>query len=62
MIEVLLNLFMTNDIRTLYIFQGFSEAEIAYFLLMSQTQHRKQGERIIAEREESNGCAYFITR
>ncbi|GAB0174423.1 MAG: hypothetical protein HHAS10_03020 [Candidatus Altimarinota bacterium] len=51
-----------NDLKNLYIFQGFSEAEVAYFLLMSQTQLRKQGDRIITEREESNGCAYYVTR
>lgn len=51
-----------NDIKNLYIFEGFSEAETAYFLLMSQTQFRKSGEKIIAERDESNGCAYFLSR
>jgi hypothetical protein len=30
-----------NELKNLYIFQGFSEAEVAYFLLMSQTQLRK---------------------
>lgn len=51
-----------NELKNLYIFQGFSEAEVAYFLLMSQTQLRKLWERVITERDESNGCAYYVTR
>jgi CRP-like cAMP-binding protein len=48
--------------KNLYIFEGFSEAEVAYFLLMSQTQYRKIGETIIHEAEQSNGCAYYVNR
>lgn len=46
----------------LYIFDGFSKEEVAFFLLMSQTQYRKKGDVIIHEGESSNGCAYYITR
>lgn len=47
-------------VENLYIFDGFSQEEIAYFLLMSQTQVKKKGERILALGEPSNGCAYYI--
>ncbi len=33
---------MSAKIDELYIFDGFSKEEITYFLLMSQTQHRKK--------------------
>ncbi len=46
--------------ENLYIFDGFSKEEIAFFLLMSQTQKKSKGERIINLGESSNGCAYFI--
>lgn len=46
--------------ENLYIFDGFSKEEIAFFLLMSQTQKKSKGERIINLGEPSNGCAYFI--
>ena len=51
---------MSAQIDELYIFDGFSKEEITYFLLMSQTQHRKSGERIITVGDISNGCAYYI--
>jgi hypothetical protein len=51
-----------SDVSNLYIFDGFSETEIAFFLLMSQTQLRKAGERIMTVGEESNGCAYYVNR
>jgi CRP/FNR family transcriptional regulator, cyclic AMP receptor protein len=51
-----------SDINDLYIFEGFSDTEISFFLLMSQTQYRKAGERIMTIWEESNGCAYYVTR
>lgn len=44
----------------LYIFDWFSDPEIAYFLLMSQTRLVKAGERIITSGEASNGCAYYV--
>jgi hypothetical protein len=50
------------DISHLYIFDGFSEAEISFFLLMSQTQLRQSGEKIITEGEASNGCAYYVNK
>lgn len=51
-----------SDISKLYIFDGFSDTEISFFLLMSQTQFRKSGERIMTLADASNGCAYYITR
>ncbi len=49
-----------SNIESLYIFDGFSKEEIAYFLLMSQTQYRKKWEIIVAMNDASNGCAYYI--
>ncbi len=51
---------MSEKVEELYIFDGFSKEEITYFLLMSQTQHRKVWERILAIGDISNGCAYYI--
>lgn len=51
---------MTTDIESLYIFDGFSKEEIAYFLLMSQTQYHKWGKKILSIGDQSNGCAYYI--
>ncbi len=51
---------MATNIEELYIFDGFSKEEITYFLLMSQTQYRKVGERILSLGDISNGCAYYI--
>lgn len=51
-----------SQVDELYIFDGFSQEEISFFLLMSQTQYRKAGERIITIGEISNGCAYYINK
>ncbi len=51
---------MSTAIEQLYIFEGFSESEIAYFLLMSQTHMYKKWEILMKEGDPSNGCAYFI--
>jgi hypothetical protein len=51
-----------SDAKNLYIFEGFSDAEVAYFLLMSQTQMRKAGEKIMSIGDQSNGCAYYVTK
>lgn len=51
---------MSQNIESLYIFDGFSKEVIAFFLLMSQTQYRKKWEIIIKEGEKSNWCAYYI--
>ncbi|MBP9779375.1 cyclic nucleotide-binding domain-containing protein [Candidatus Gracilibacteria bacterium] len=51
---------MSNHIEQLYIFEGFSQSEIAYFLLMSQSQTRKSGDVIIKQGDASNGCAYYL--
>lgn len=55
-------LYIMSDVSKLYIFDGFSEAEVSFFLLMSQTQYRKNGERIINIGDVSNGCAYYISK
>lgn len=51
---------MSTSVENLYIFDGFSKEEIAYFLLMSQTQYHKWGKKIITVGDQSNGCAYYI--
>jgi len=51
---------MSQNIESLYIFDGFSKEVIAFFLLMSQTQYRKAGEIVLKEWDSSNGCAYYI--
>jgi CRP-like cAMP-binding protein len=51
---------MSTPVENLYIFDGFSKEEVAYFLLMSQTQYRKWGETILTIGDQSNGCAYYI--
>ena len=51
-----------SDINNLYIFDGFSDTEISFFLLMSQTQFRKASECVMSIGDESNGCAYYVTR
>ena len=51
---------MSQNIESLYIFDGFSKEVIAFFLLMSQTQYRKAGEVVLQEWDSSNGCAYYI--
>jgi hypothetical protein len=40
---------MSQNIESLYIFDGFSKEVIAFFLLMSQTQYRKAGEIVLKE-------------
>ncbi len=51
-----------SDVSKLYIFDGFSEAEVSFFLLMSQTQFHKKGEKIMSIGDRSNGCAYYISK
>jgi CRP-like cAMP-binding protein len=51
---------MSTHIEQLYIFEWFSQSEIAYFLLMSQSQIRKSGDVIIKQWDASNGCAYYL--
>ena len=50
------------DISQLYIFDWFSDTEISFFLLMSQTKLAHSGERIMGIGDVSNGCAYYVTR
>ena len=49
-----------SDVKKLYIFDGFDESQVSYFLLMSQSQYRKSGERIMTVGDPSNGCAYYV--
>lgn len=51
-----------SDAKKLYIFDGFDEAQVSYFLLMSQTQYRKAWEKIITVGDASNGCAYYVVQ
>lgn len=51
---------MTPPIESLYIFDGLSKEEVAYFLLMSQTQYHKKWTAIMTEGDQSNNCAYYI--
>lgn len=51
---------MSTNIENLYIFEWFSKEVVAYFLLMSQSQYRKNGEIILNQGDVSNGCAYYI--
>lgn len=51
---------MTSNIEDLYIFEGFSKEVVAYFLLMTQAQFHSEGEIIMRQWDESNGCAYYI--
>ncbi len=47
-------------IESLYIFDGLSKEEVAYFLLMSQTEYHSKGETILTVGSPSNGQAYYI--
>ena len=49
-----------SDVKKLYIFDWFDESQVSYFLLMSQSQYRKAGERIMTVGDPSNGCAYYV--
>lgn len=51
-----------SQVDELYIFDGFSKDEISFFLLMSQTQYVKAGDRIMTVGDMSNGHAYYINR
>lgn len=53
---------MSISADSLYIFDWFSKEEIAYFLLMSQTQLRKKWDVILSIWDPSNGCAYYINK
>jgi CRP-like cAMP-binding protein len=52
---------MSTPIDQLYIFEGFSQSEVAYFLLMTQMQTKKKWEIVIREGDPSNGCAYYVS-
>lgn len=51
---------MSISLDSLYIFDGIPKEEVAYFLLMSQSQHRRKGEAILTIGDQSNWCAYYI--
>jgi CRP/FNR family transcriptional regulator, cyclic AMP receptor protein len=51
---------MSSPIESLYIFDGLSKEEVAYFLLMSQTEYYKKWTQILTIGDASNGQAYYI--
>lgn len=51
---------MSKDPRDLYIFEGLSQREVDYFLMMSETVEYRSGQSIITEGQASNKKAYFI--
>ena len=53
---------MNNNIAPdgLYIFEGLSDKETAYFIMMSETLFVKTGTIIMSEGDVSNDRAYFI--
>ena len=60
-IQVLYKSFiMSLQPENLYIFDGLSEDEIAYFIMMGEKASKNIGEYIIKQWEESDGSAYFI--
>jgi len=44
----------------LYIFDGLSEEEVSYFLLMSEPMEFRSGDTIIVEGDESDNRAYLL--
>ncbi len=44
----------------LYIFEGLTQKEIAYFIMMSETLQFRKGDKIITEWEVSDDRAYLI--
>jgi CRP-like cAMP-binding protein len=51
---------MVTEKKGLYIFEGLTEKEIAYFMMMSQKLTFPQGATILSEGEVSNNQAYLI--
>lgn len=53
---------MKANPNELYIFEGLSDKEIAYFIMMSETIFAKSGTTIMTEGDTSDDRAYFIER
>ena len=51
---------MQPDKQELYIFEGLSQKEVAYFIMMSETMYFDEGTTIMSEGDESDDRAYFI--
>ena len=51
---------MTSDKNSLYIFEGLTQKEIAYFIMMSETLQFDAGETIMSEGDVSDDRAYLI--
>ncbi len=51
---------MTSDKNNLYIFEGLTQKEIAYFIMMSETLQFDAGETIMSEGDVSDDRAYLI--
>lgn len=53
---------MTQDIHSLYIFDGCSKEEVDYFLLMTEIREVDENTVILHEWKKSDGTAYFIEK
>lgn len=51
---------MVTENQGLYIFEGLTQKEIAYFIMMSETLHFRKGETIMSEGDVSDNRAYMI--
>ncbi len=53
---------MTTAPENLYIFDGLSESEIAYFIMMSEKEEVPAGTKLIEQWAAADGKAYFIAK
>lgn len=51
---------MAIDSSGLYIFEGLTQKEVAYFIMMSETIHFSKGDIIMSEGDASDDRAYLI--
>lgn len=51
---------MSTEKNGLYIFEGLTQKEIAYFIMMSETLKFSKGETIMSEGDVSDNRAYMI--
>ncbi|MDD5377456.1 MAG: cyclic nucleotide-binding domain-containing protein [Candidatus Gracilibacteria bacterium] len=51
---------MLTEKNGLYIFEGLTQKEIAYFIMMSETLHFSKGATIMSEGDVSDNRAYLI--
>lgn len=51
---------MSIEKNGLYVFEGLTQKEIAYFIMMSETKQFGKGAKILSEGDESNNSAYLI--